>query len=260
MLMFFLSAALLFLASATAIAPVDLGDAGNFTILTKTGVTNVPNAAITGNIGVSPIVGASITGFALVASLCEDPTKSLPVLKISCSTSAQITGYVFASDYSPKTETMLTAAILAMEAAYDDAAGRITTSLGDTVEQVKFLNVGAGLIGGLTLKPGVYTWGTFVSIETDITISGSATELFIFQVGTFLNLATSVKVILQGGALASNIVWQVGTFVNAEVGTHLEGVLLVKQVAAFGAGASLNGRILAQEAATLGAITIITAP
>jgi hypothetical protein len=131
---------------------------------------------------------------------------------------------------------------------------------------VKYLNVGAGLIGGTTLTPGVHTWGTFVSIESDIYIKGNATDQFILQVGTFLNLATSVKVVLipddygNGPPLASNIVWQVGAFVNAQVGTHLEGLLLVKEFAAFGAGASLNGRILAQEAATLGAITTITQP
>jgi hypothetical protein len=38
--------------------PVNLGAAGNFAILTKTGVTNVPTSSITGNIGVSPIAGA----------------------------------------------------------------------------------------------------------------------------------------------------------------------------------------------------------
>jgi hypothetical protein len=125
-----------------------------------------------------------------------------------------------------------------------------------------------GTIGGTfnTFTKGVYTWSTFLSITGDIYIKGSADDLFIFKVGTFLDLATGVKVILikdddgKGPPLASNIVWQVGSFVNAEVGTHLEGVLLVKTIVAFKAGVSLNGRIFAQEAATLGAITTITQP
>ena len=43
-------------------APVKLGLAGKFVILTKSGITNVPTSAITGNIGTSPITGAAITG------------------------------------------------------------------------------------------------------------------------------------------------------------------------------------------------------
>src|SRR5262245_33042097 len=39
---------------------VALGDAGSFTILSKTGITNSPTSAITGDIGVSPASGASI--------------------------------------------------------------------------------------------------------------------------------------------------------------------------------------------------------
>ncbi|MDA1296964.1 MAG: ice-binding family protein [Chloroflexi bacterium] len=49
-------------AQTTGQAPVDLGSAGNFVILSKSGITNVPTSAITGNIGTSPITGAAITG------------------------------------------------------------------------------------------------------------------------------------------------------------------------------------------------------
>jgi hypothetical protein len=41
---------------------VDLGTARNFVILSKSGITNVPTSVITGDIGTSPITGASITG------------------------------------------------------------------------------------------------------------------------------------------------------------------------------------------------------
>src|SRR5580658_9533033 len=39
---------------------VNLGTAGNFVILSKTGITDVPTSAIVGNIGASPITGAAI--------------------------------------------------------------------------------------------------------------------------------------------------------------------------------------------------------
>ena len=49
------------------------------------------------------------------------------------------------------TSTSLTTAVLDMQTAYADAAGRITPD---------FLNLGAGNIGGKTLTGGLYNWGT----------------------------------------------------------------------------------------------------
>src|ERR1700690_2410427 len=45
--------------------PVNLGTAGNYVILAKSGISTVPTSAITGDIGVSPISATAITGFAL---------------------------------------------------------------------------------------------------------------------------------------------------------------------------------------------------
>jgi hypothetical protein len=52
----------------------------------------------------------------------------------------------------------------------------------------------------------------------------------------------------------------VAEHVTVDANTHLEGIFLVKRYVAFEAGGSLNGRILAQEAATLGASCTITKP
>ena len=41
---------------------VNLGTAGNFVILSQSGITNIPTSALTGDVGTSPITGASITG------------------------------------------------------------------------------------------------------------------------------------------------------------------------------------------------------
>ena len=42
------------------LAVVNLGVAGNFTILSKSGITDVYKSAVTGDIGTSPITGAAI--------------------------------------------------------------------------------------------------------------------------------------------------------------------------------------------------------
>ena len=76
-------------------ACVNLGTAGGlkaasgYVILAKTGVDSVPNSDVRGNIGISPDPASSITGFALTM----DSTNVF-------STSAQVTGRVYAADYT----------------------------------------------------------------------------------------------------------------------------------------------------------------
>ena len=60
-----LMAALLALLSSASpgmagLAPVDLGSAGDFVILSKSGITDVYASAVVGNVGTSPITGAAL--------------------------------------------------------------------------------------------------------------------------------------------------------------------------------------------------------
>ena len=72
----------------------------------------------------------------------------------------------------------------------------------------------------------------------------------------------SVVLVANGGSTpqASNIFWQVAKHVEAGTTSHLEGILLVKTIAAFRTGATLNGRIFAQTAVTLDTATITASP
>ncbi|MBC7753447.1 MAG: DUF3494 domain-containing protein, partial [Moraxellaceae bacterium] len=99
--------------NGSVVDPADLGAAGNYVILAKTGISNVPGSALTGNIGVSPAASSYITGFPLT----EDATNVF-------STSNSITGKVYAATYAAPTPTNLTSAIGNMETAYTTAAGR----------------------------------------------------------------------------------------------------------------------------------------
>ena len=47
-------------------APVYLGKAGNYVILSKSGISTGPPSAVTGDLGVSPIGATAITGFSLL--------------------------------------------------------------------------------------------------------------------------------------------------------------------------------------------------
>jgi hypothetical protein len=212
---------------------INLGTAANFAILAKTGITTVPNSSITGSIGVSPIAAAAMTGFSL-----EMHAGGLH------STSAQITGQAYAATYNGVVPAILTTAVSDMEAAYTNAAGR-AAGVGP------WLNPGAGSLSGVTLTPGVYTFGTDVTITTAITFLGGANEVFIIQISKNLVQEANIEVQLSGGALAKNIFWQVAGNVQLKAGAKMKGILLVKTHVAFGTGAELEGRVLAQTACTL---------
>lgn len=226
-------------AATAARAPVILGAAGSFAILSKTGISTVPPSAVTGDLGVSPIDSTAITGF----SLTLDATTRF-------ATSPQVTGTIYAANYTSPTPANLTTAIGDMETAFTDAAGR---SLPD------FTELGAGNIGGLTLTPGLYKWGTGVSIPTDVTIAGGPTDVWIFQIAGSLTSASAVKVLLTGGAQAKNIFWQVAGGVGVDLGTtsHMEGIILAQKAINLMTGASINGRLLSQTAVTLDANSVV---
>lgn len=216
---------------------VELGVSGNYAILAKTGITSTGLTDITGDIAVSPIAAAAIVGFALTMDVSN-----------TFSISALVTGNVYAADYTEPTPTELTAAVLAMQAAFDDAAGRL---IPDETE------LGAGEIGGLTLAPGLYKWGTDVLITTNVTLNGAAGDTWIFQVAGGLTTAASAQVILTGGALPQNIFWQVGGAVALAANSHVEGVVMSAGAIALAAGATVDGRLLTQTAVTMDANTIV---
>jgi hypothetical protein len=215
---------------------VMLGMAGNFVILAKSGISTVPTSAVTGNIGVSPAAATSITGFDLIA----DATNVF-------STSAQVIGKAYAADFALPTPSNLTTAVGDMELAFTDAAGRAP----DVTE------LGAGNIGGMTLAPGVYKWGTGVLIPTDVTLSGSSTDVWIFEIAQDLTVSSAAKVLLSGGALPRNVFWQVSGMVVLGTTAHLEGIVLTQTAATLATGASVNGRLLAQTAVTLDGSTVV---
>ena len=225
-------------ALAATPATVNLGTAGNFVILSKAGVSTTGVTKITGNIGVSPIAASAITGFGLVL----DHTGTF-------SRSTLVIGKVYAANYAAPTPSMLTTAVSNMQTAYTDAAGRAPTSAAT-------INVGAGSIGGLTLKPGVYKWTTGVTIPTNVTLSGNSNAIWIFEIAGTLNISSGKKVILTGGAQAKNIFWQVAGATTLGTNSAFNGNILDKANIALQTGATLNGRVLAQTAVTLQANTI----
>jgi hypothetical protein len=214
----------------SGLLPVNLGTAGNFAILSKTGVTDVYKSTVTGDVGASPITGHSIL--------------------VSC---AEVAGTIYSVDVdnllpcAVTSPVMLTTAVSDMEAAYTNAAGRANPD---------FTEFGAGNIGGKTLTAGLYKWSTGVLIPTDVTLSGSSTDVWIFQVAGNLTMSSAMNITLIGGAQAKNIFWVVAGSATIGTTSHFEGNILGQTAINLLTGASINGRVLAQTAVNLQMSTV----
>ena len=136
-----------------------------------------------------------------------------------------------------------------MQTAYTNAAGRPTP---DHTE------LASGNIGGLTLPAGLYKWSNTVTIPTNVTLTGGANDVWIFQIAGGITQASAARVVLAGGALPANIFWQVAGIVDIGTTAHMEGQLLSQTSVTLRTGATVNGRLLAQTAVTLNATAIST--
>ncbi|MBL0174332.1 MAG: Ig-like domain-containing protein [Ignavibacteria bacterium] len=228
--------ALVLMAPFTALsqspAIVNIGTAGDFVALAKTGISATGTTMITGDIGISPAAATYITGFGLIM----DPSGTF-------STSSLVAGKVYAANYAAPTPTKMTTAIGDMETAYTDAAGRPTPN---------YTELYAGDITGKTLTPGLYKWGTGVLVSAaGVTLSGGPSDVWIFQIAQNLTIANSAIVTLTGGAQSSNIFWQVAGQVTLGTTSQMKGIILCQTAILMSTGASLDGRALAQTAVTM---------
>ena len=217
----------------TSSSYIDIGTAAEFAALAKSGITANPGTTVTGIMGVSPIAGsAGIHGFDLV--------NDSPAYEYS--TSAMVTGKVYAANYKDPTPAKLTKAISHMEAAF-------TTSMGKPAPD--FVEYKTGLLEGSVLVPGLYKWALDISFSTSLTFSGTTSDTWLLQVSRNVYVGVGANVVLAGGAKAINIVWIVQGLVEIGYDSHVEGIFLCATAITFAAGSSGYGAFLSQTTVTL---------
>jgi cell division septation protein DedD len=208
-------------AAIAATPTVNLGTATPFAVIGGSTITNTGSSVISGNIGLSP--GTSITGFP-------------PGVQ-----STGVTDLTNAVALQAKNDTT---------AAYLDAAGRTpsTTAPSD--------------LGGSTLMPGVYQSSSAMSLTGSLTLNGggNADAVFIFQAGSTLISASGSTVVLENGAQACNVFWQVGSSATLGTSSNFAGTILALTSATLDTGATLNGRVLARNGAVTLDTNTITVP
>lgn len=202
-------------------ATVPMAGASGLAILAGSAVTNTGATVIPGDLGLSP--GTSVGGF---------PPGIL-------------------NDTQHINDVIANQAKLDLTAAYNNAAGRTATDMVTL----------SGNLGGLTLTPGLYKSTSSLAISSgDLTFDakGNSSAIFIIQIASTLTTTSGRKVILRGGALASNIFWQVGTSATFGTTSVFKGTVMAMQSISFNTGATLDGKALARNGAvTMSGNTIV---
>ncbi|NNN09988.1 MAG: DUF3494 domain-containing protein, partial [Acidimicrobiaceae bacterium] len=207
--------------AGAATTNVNLGTASTFAVLAGSAITNTGSSVITGDIGLSP--GTAITGFP-------------PGIQ-----SSGVTHTTDASALSAQRD---------LTAAYIDAASRtpFTTVSGD--------------LGGSTLVAGVYASTSSLSLTGTLTLNGAgnADSIFIFQAGSSLLGATSSRVLLENGAQACHVFWQVGSSATLGTTSSFQGSIMALTSVTLNTGAQVNGQVLARNGAVTLDSNVVTVP
>jgi hypothetical protein len=212
-----LAAAALSVTSASAVSPATapaLGTAAGYSVLAGSTVTNTGPSVLGGELGVSP--GSAITGFP--PGLAKGATHA-------------------ADAQAAQAKNDLTIA-------YNDAASAKTTT---TIPNV-------GDLGGRTLVAGVYTSASSMMLTGTVTLNGAGNPnaIFIFQAGSTVVTASNSRVLLENGAQACNVYWQVGSSATLGTGSGFVGTLMALTSATVTTGVTVDGRVLARN----GAVTL----
>lgn len=233
------------LPQAFAIATVlDLGTSEDFAVLAGAAISDTGTTDITGDVGLSPTGGASITGLT-----CAEVTGTI------YDTNAGYTGGGGGDTSCLTTNAgLLTTAKSDLSIAYNDANGQTPDAVEDD-----------GDLGGQTLTPGVYSEdGTpdSLAVTGELTLDGGGDPdaVFIFQTDSTLVTASNSTITLTNGTQACNVFWQVGSSATLGTNTTFVGTIMAAVSITDNGGSTVNGRLLADadntDADSTGAVTL----
>ena len=170
----------LFAFAAIPTASLRAQDLASFAILAGSTITNTGNSVIQGNVGLSP--GNAVTGFP--PGTVVPPSAEF----IADATAVQVQVELFNF--------------------YNNLAARPATQ-----------DLSGQNLGGLTLTPGVYSFGAAAQLTGTLTLNGlgNPNAVFVFNINSTLTTAAASNILLINGAQGSNVFFRVGS--SATLGT-----------------------------------------
>jgi len=219
--------ALAFLHDNASANEVLLGTANNFAVLAGSAITSTGTTVINGgNVGESP--GSTIpSGF--------------PPATITPPFTTELGNAIALQAQNDLTTAYNTAAHLP-----------VTTTLTGTD------------LGGLTLTPGVYFFASSAQLTGQLTLNdqGNPDAVFVFRIGSTLTTASDSSVVTINDPVTPGIsvFWQIGSSATLGTGTDFEGNILAHTSITADSGASVEGRLLAENGAVTLDDNAITVP
>lgn len=206
---------------AGAATTIDLATASSYAVLAGSTITNTGPTVISGDIGLSP--GSAITGF--------PPGR-------------QSSGVTHVADAAALT-----------------AQSDLTKAYVVAAAQVPFSTV-SGDLGGQTLVAGVYKSASSLALTGTLTLNGAGNPdaVFILQAGSTFVAATGSRVVLENGAQACHVFWQIGSSATLGTTSQFSGSLLALTSITLDTGAQVSGRMLARNGAVTLDSNVITVP
>ena len=143
-----------------------------------------------------------------------------------------------------------------------NAMNDATTAYNDIVGESPTTNMSSEELGGLTLTNGIYSFNQFAGGVADVsgtlTLSGPGT--FVFQMNTTFTSGANASIVLENGAQASDVFWQIGSSATFGADSLLQGNFLAYTSITAGAGSENIGSLIALgSAVTLDGGNILTA-
>jgi len=208
------------IAHAAASIP-PLGTAANFSVLASLSMSSISSpTTISGNLGLSPGVASSRTGTWTVGG-------------------AEYFGDSVDPTVSANAET--------------DALGAWNNMIAQTTS-------GGWGTSPWSPAPGVWTNSSSPAFTGTITLNGSYSDIWVFQISTDFTFSGSV--VLAGNAQACHVFWEVARDATIASGSQFVGTLIADRDITFAGGATVNGRMLSltSSLAMNGTATSITGP
>jgi hypothetical protein len=209
--------------NATA-ADVGLGTANSFGVLGATAITSADTGSTVngGNVGLSPGVMSSITG----------------IINVGPGYSVQAANAVTLQAQNDLT------------IAYGQAAGALPVTQDLTGKDLGTVSTVAS-----PLAPGVYSFSSSAQLTGTLYLNdgGNPDAVFIFKIGSTLTTASGSSVVAvdgpNGPGSGISVFWQVGSSATLGTGTDFEGNILALTSITADTGATVDGRLLAENGA-----------